>query len=213
MQFSTEMCCHRLFLWSILLAWMLFFKPKPCHMLPCECMRVCNCAIHAHCSQNLTWRDMQHLVVQTSHPAHLLANDWRTNGVGRKGTANASNAFYKSNIFNAFKKQTNMLIHFGNLHSCVTHLFSPIVSAVSHSYGYGLLDAGAIVSLAKNWTNVKPQRKCVITMLSEPRLVHCSLTNNPALTIWSPWQHVLIHINSCCQGLIKTNKSLCTSSK
>uniref|UniRef100_A0A3P9IWG8 Furin n=1 Tax=Oryzias latipes TaxID=8090 RepID=A0A3P9IWG8_ORYLA len=81
-------------------------------------------ALALEANQNLTWRDMQHLVVQTSHPAHLLANDWRTNGVGRK---------------------------------------------VSHSYGYGLLDAGAIVSLAKTWTNVKPQRKCVITMLSEPR--------------------------------------------
>lgn len=28
---------------------------------------------------------MQHLVVQTSKPAHLNANDWATNGVGRKG--------------------------------------------------------------------------------------------------------------------------------
>ena len=37
------------------------------------------------CSKNLTWRDMQHLVVQTSKPAHLNANDWATNGVGRKG--------------------------------------------------------------------------------------------------------------------------------
>lgn len=30
---------------------------------------------------------MQHLVVRTSHPNHLLTNDWRTNGVGRKGSA------------------------------------------------------------------------------------------------------------------------------
>lgn len=37
-------------------------------------------------SKNLTWRDMQHLVVHTSKPAHLNANDWVTNGVGRKGT-------------------------------------------------------------------------------------------------------------------------------
>lgn len=37
-------------------------------------------------SKNLTWRDMQHLVVQTSKPAHLNANDWVTNGVGRKGS-------------------------------------------------------------------------------------------------------------------------------
>ncbi|XP_062815214.1 proprotein convertase subtilisin/kexin type 4 isoform X2 [Anolis carolinensis] len=32
----------------------------------------------------LTWRDMQHLVVRASRPAHLQADDWATNGVGRK---------------------------------------------------------------------------------------------------------------------------------
>lgn len=36
-------------------------------------------------SKNLTWRDMQHLVVRSSKPAHLNTNDWTTNGVGRKG--------------------------------------------------------------------------------------------------------------------------------
>lgn len=44
------------------------------------CISVCS-------SKQLTWRDMQHLVVRTSRPAHLLTNDWRTNGVGRKGAA------------------------------------------------------------------------------------------------------------------------------
>ncbi|NWR81368.1 FURIN protein, partial [Centropus unirufus] len=81
-------------------------------------------ALALEANKNLTWRDMQHLVVQTSKPAHLNANDWVTNGVGRK---------------------------------------------VSHSYGYGLLDAGAMVSLAKNWTTVGPQRKCVIDVLVEPK--------------------------------------------
>ncbi|XP_068835624.1 proprotein convertase subtilisin/kexin type 4 [Capricornis sumatraensis] len=32
----------------------------------------------------LTWRDMQHLVVRASRPAHLQAEDWRTNGAGRR---------------------------------------------------------------------------------------------------------------------------------
>ncbi|XP_057209508.1 furin (paired basic amino acid cleaving enzyme) a [Triplophysa rosa] len=81
-------------------------------------------ALTLEANKNLTWRDMQHLVVRTSNPAHLSTNDWKTNGVGRR---------------------------------------------VSHSYGYGLLDAGAIVALAKNWTNVGPQQKCVLSMLSEPR--------------------------------------------
>ncbi|KAI4900385.1 hypothetical protein NFI96_012400 [Prochilodus magdalenae] len=80
-------------------------------------------ALALEANKNLTWRDMQHLVVRTSNPVHLITSDWRTNGVGRK---------------------------------------------VSHSYGYGLLDAAAIVSLAKNWTNVGPQQKCVLSLVSEP---------------------------------------------
>lgn len=40
---------------------------------------------------------------------------------------------------------------------------------VSHSYGYGLLDAGAMVALAQNWTTVAPQRKCIIDILTEPK--------------------------------------------
>ncbi|XP_053573693.1 furin [Bombina bombina] len=81
-------------------------------------------ALALEANNNLTWRDMQHLVVRTSNPAHLNANDWVTNGIGRK---------------------------------------------VSHSYGYGLLDAGAMVALAKNWTTVGPQRKCVVEILTEPK--------------------------------------------
>lgn len=41
---------------------------------------------------------------------------------------------------------------------------------VSHSYGYGLLDAGAMVAMAQNWTTVGPQHQCVHTILEEPRL-------------------------------------------
>uniref|UniRef100_A0AAY4BDU7 P/Homo B domain-containing protein n=1 Tax=Denticeps clupeoides TaxID=299321 RepID=A0AAY4BDU7_9TELE len=81
-------------------------------------------ALALEANMNLTWRDMQHLVVRTSRPAHLVTNDWRTNGVGRR---------------------------------------------VSHSYGYGLLDASAMVALAQNWTSVGPQHQCVINMLSESR--------------------------------------------
>ncbi|XP_053308751.1 proprotein convertase subtilisin/kexin type 4-like [Spea bombifrons] len=32
----------------------------------------------------LTWRDIQHIVVRASSPAHLMADDWVINGVGRK---------------------------------------------------------------------------------------------------------------------------------
>uniref|UniRef100_A0A674MVN2 Furin (paired basic amino acid cleaving enzyme) b n=1 Tax=Takifugu rubripes TaxID=31033 RepID=A0A674MVN2_TAKRU len=84
-------------------------------------------ALALEANVNLSWRDMQHLVVRTSQPGHLSATDWKSNGVGRR---------------------------------------------VSHSYGYGLLDAKAMVTLAKNWATVGPQHQCVHPMLTEPRLVN-----------------------------------------
>ncbi|XP_057691909.1 furin (paired basic amino acid cleaving enzyme) b isoform X2 [Corythoichthys intestinalis] len=81
-------------------------------------------ALALEANTNLTWRDMQHLVVRTARPKHLSAGDWKTNGVGRR---------------------------------------------VSHSYGYGILDAGEMVALAQNWTRMGPQHQCVQTMLTEPR--------------------------------------------
>lgn len=44
------------------------------------------CMMH---SSNLTWRDMQHIVVMTAHTGNLHARDWKTNGVGR----NVSHSF------------------------------------------------------------------------------------------------------------------------
>uniref|UniRef100_A0A8C3HE45 Proprotein convertase subtilisin/kexin type 4 n=1 Tax=Chrysemys picta bellii TaxID=8478 RepID=A0A8C3HE45_CHRPI len=79
----------------------------------------------------LTWRDMQHLVVRASKPAHLQAEDWALNGVGRK---------------------------------------------VSHHYGYGLLDAGDLVDLAKKWTTTRPQRKCSVKVVYVPLEIGSKLT-------------------------------------
>lgn len=45
---------------------------------------------------------MQHLVVRTSQPAHLLANDWRSNGVGRQGTLVSSKAVFNGTQENEF---------------------------------------------------------------------------------------------------------------
>lgn len=66
-------------------------------------------------SRNLTWRDMQHLVVRTSSNAKLQSDDFVVNAVGRK---------------------------------------------VSHKFGYGLLDALALVNLARKWKTVPPQHIC-----------------------------------------------------
>lgn len=43
------------------------------------------CALALEANRNLTWRDMQHIVVRTAKPDHLKANDWQVNGAGRKG--------------------------------------------------------------------------------------------------------------------------------
>ncbi|XP_075758820.1 proprotein convertase subtilisin/kexin type 4 isoform X5 [Pelodiscus sinensis] len=79
----------------------------------------------------LTWRDIQHLVVRASKPAHLQAEDWALTGVGRK---------------------------------------------VSHHYGYGLLDAGDLVDLARKWTPTGPQRKCSVKVISAPLKIGSKLT-------------------------------------
>ncbi|XP_014465638.2 proprotein convertase subtilisin/kexin type 4 [Alligator mississippiensis] len=79
----------------------------------------------------LTWRDMQHLAVRASRPAHLQADDWAVNGVGRK---------------------------------------------VSHHYGYGLLDAGALVDLAKKWPVTRPQRRCLVKVVYSPLKIGSKLS-------------------------------------
>lgn len=72
-------------------------------------------ALTLHANKQLTWRDMQHIVVLSANPEHLNAPDWIINGVGKR---------------------------------------------VSHSYGYGMMDATAMVKLAQNWTTVPAQEHC-----------------------------------------------------
>ncbi|CAB3408784.1 unnamed protein product [Caenorhabditis bovis] len=72
-------------------------------------------ALSLEANPNLTWRDLQHIVIRTAKPINLRAGDWTTNGVGRN---------------------------------------------VSHSFGYGLMDAGAMVKLAKVWKRVDVQHRC-----------------------------------------------------
>ncbi|MGB1495508.1 MAG: S8 family serine peptidase [Candidatus Thalassarchaeaceae archaeon] len=59
---------------------------------------------------NLTWRDVQHIIVQSSRVNDENDSSWEINGAGLQ---------------------------------------------VSHKYGFGVIDAGAAVSLAENWTNVE----------------------------------------------------------
>lgn len=46
--------------------------------------------VFVFCSFLLTWRDVQHLLVRTSRPVHLKADDWRTNAAGHRGTLHSS---------------------------------------------------------------------------------------------------------------------------
>ncbi|XP_054736381.1 furin-like protease 1 [Anastrepha obliqua] len=66
---------------------------------------------------NLTWRDLQHIVVRTAKPANLRDPTWSKNGIGRR---------------------------------------------ISHSFGYGLMDAAAMVKVARNWKTVPEQQRCEI---------------------------------------------------
>ncbi|XP_069502806.1 proprotein convertase subtilisin/kexin type 4 [Ambystoma mexicanum] len=46
---------------------------------------------------------------------------------------------------------------------------------VSHHYGYGLLDAGILVDLAKKWETVRPQRRCYVKMIYSPQTITSKL--------------------------------------
>ncbi|XP_028043564.1 furin-like protease 1 isoform X1 [Bombyx mandarina] len=85
------------------------------------------CALALQANRDLTWRDMQHIVVRTARPERLsLSGEWRINGVGRN---------------------------------------------VSHSFGYGLLDASGMVRLAKTWRTVPPQRRCELAAPRPHRMI------------------------------------------
>ncbi|KXJ80378.1 hypothetical protein RP20_CCG025184 [Aedes albopictus] len=74
-------------------------------------------ALVLEANPNLTWRDLQHVVVRTAKPGNLKDPTWSKNGVGRR---------------------------------------------VSHSFGYGLMDAAAMVKLARTWKTVPEQQICEI---------------------------------------------------
>jgi len=74
-------------------------------------------ALTLEANPDLTWRDIQHIMVRTSKPVNLKAQDWNVNGVDRN---------------------------------------------VSHSYGYGLMDAQAMVEMSRRWISVPPQQSCEV---------------------------------------------------
>lgn len=80
------------------------------------------CALALQANPNLSWRDMQYIVVQTANPEPLLHEvGWAVNGAGRK---------------------------------------------FSHKFGYGLMDAAAMVDVALNWPGVSAQKECSSPLLA-----------------------------------------------
>ncbi|KAI3376782.1 hypothetical protein L3Q82_000381 [Scortum barcoo] len=98
----------------------------------------------------LTWRDVQHLLVKTSRPVHLKADDWKTNGAGHR---------------------------------------------VSHLYGFGLVDAEAMVLEATKWRTVPPQHTCSQIPERHARYIHAGQSLNSSSTSSGcseePDQHVV----------------------
>ncbi|XP_052778571.1 furin-1-like [Mya arenaria] len=72
-------------------------------------------ALALQANPDLTWRDVQHLIVATASTSGLIGANWQLNGAG---------------IY------------------------------VSHVFGFGLINAEAMVREAMTWTNVSPQRTC-----------------------------------------------------
>lgn len=87
-------------------------------------------ALMLEANANLTWRDVQHILVHTSrqNDASTSVTSWATNGAGHD---------------------------------------------VSHKYGFGVVDAGAAVTLSETWTNVNDETSATTGTLS------CSQCNIP----------------------------------
>lgn len=64
------------------------------------------CALALEANSDLTWRDMQYLVVMTSNTKPLLnESGWITNGVNRKGMNNV-------HYFNVISKQLKIIFFY-----------------------------------------------------------------------------------------------------
>lgn len=104
---------------------------------------------------------MQHIIVMTARPQKLHATDWVTNGVGRNGEQPYSTCSRLQYLASSDSIFDAVIV---TVHVC-------LCVAVSHSFGYGLMDATAMVELALNWTTVPTQHKCEIKSTDSPRWV------------------------------------------
>ncbi len=87
---------------------------------------------------NLTWRDVQHLLVQTSRKNDASDSGWSTNGAGHE---------------------------------------------VNHKYGFGVVDAGAAVSMASNWITAPTETSIDTGVMSVNANIPDNTNNGPADSI------------------------------
>lgn len=83
-------------------------------------------ALVLEANPNLTWRDLQHLIVKTAKNTSICDPGWRRNAAGND--------------------------------------FNP-------KFGFGRIDADAMVTAAFNWTNVSQQLKCILSRSSEDSMI------------------------------------------
>ncbi|WKX90706.1 hypothetical protein Q1695_009505 [Nippostrongylus brasiliensis] len=105
-------------------------------------------ALALEANPDLTWRDMQHIVLRTANPTPLLQNPgWSQNGVGRM---------------------------------------------ISNKFGYGLMDGGALVKLARTWRTVPEQHICTYEYkLASP---------NPRPIVGRFQMNFTLEVNGCESG-------------
>ncbi|KAF6030583.1 Fur1 [Bugula neritina] len=94
-------------------------------------------ALTLQANKRLTWRDVQYISVLGASPIGLQANDWITNGAGRK---------------------------------------------VSHHFGFGMMNAGKMVDMALNWTNIPEQHVCEVSSVDRNVLIMPKETKTLHLT-------------------------------
>ena len=84
-------------------------------------VHMCNrsTCFHLYCSPNLSWRDVQYLLVYTSNPSLTSGGNYSVNGAG---------------------------------------------ILVSHQFGFGVMDAEAMVTRARHWISVPPQLDNVLNV-------------------------------------------------
>ncbi|CAH0718128.1 unnamed protein product, partial [Brenthis ino] len=114
-------------------------------------------ALALHANPNLTWRDVQHLIVWTSEYAPLSENPgWQINGIGLRFDVR---------------------------------------------FGFGLLNAGALVAAALNWTTVPDKHECRIEAPTSKQGVPISSKESVEITIYvddcliNYIEHVQLFIN------------------